>query len=243
VKSAQDRPSLRSKTLPAEARRRAYLEALGVDVWALRRSAAEENLEQVNDTPLQESEGLNWPELRDEVAACTLCSLHRTRTQTVFGVGSESADWMIIGEAPGAEEDRRGEPFVGRAGKLLDEMLRSVGLARDDVFIANLLKCRPPQNRDPAVGEAAACRSYLDRQIALLAPKLILAVGRIAAQHLLETDAPLGRLRGKKHYLNNGQLPVVVTYHPAYLLRSPTQKRKAWQDLCLARQIVKELAA
>lgn len=150
---------------------------------------------------------------------------------------------MIIGEAPGAEEDRRGEPFVGRAGKLLDEMLRSVGLARDDVFIANLLKCRPPQNRDPAVGEAAACRSYLDRQIALLAPKLILAVGRIAAQHLLETDAPLGRLRGKKHYLNNGQLPVVVTYHPAYLLRSPTQKRKAWQDLCLARQIVKELAA
>ncbi len=243
MKSAQDRPSLRSKTLPAEARRRAYLEALGVDVWALRRSAAEENLEQVNDTPLQESEGLNWPELRDEVAACTLCSLHRTRTQTVFGVGSESADWMIIGEAPGAEEDRRGEPFVGRAGKLLDEMLRSVGLARDDVFIANLLKCRPPQNRDPAVGEAAACRSYLDRQIALLAPKLILAVGRIAAQHLLETDAPLGRLRGKKHYLNNGQLPVVVTYHPAYLLRSPTQKRKAWQDLCLARQIVKELAA
>jgi DNA polymerase len=234
---------LRLKTLPAEARRRAYLEALGVDVWALRRSAAEENPEQVNDTPLQESEGLNWPELRDEVAACTLCSLHRTRTQTVFGVGSESADWMIIGEAPGAEEDRRGEPFVGRAGKLLDEMLRSVGLARDDVFIANLLKCRPPQNRDPAVGEAAACRSYLDRQIALLAPKLILAVGRIAAQHLLETDAPLGRLRGKKHYLNNGQLPVVVTYHPAYLLRSPTQKRKAWQDLCLARQIVKELAA
>jgi DNA polymerase len=243
VTSAQDRPSLRLKTLPAEARRRAYLEALGVDVWALRRSAAEENPEQVNDTPLQESEGLNWPELRDEVAACTLCSLHRTRTQTVFGVGSESADWMIIGEAPGAEEDRRGEPFVGRAGKLLDEMLRSVGLARDDVFIANLLKCRPPQNRDPAVGEAAACRSYLDRQIALLAPKLILAVGRIAAQHLLETDAPLGRLRGKKHYLNNGQLPVVVTYHPAYLLRSPTQKRKAWQDLCLARQIVKELAA
>jgi len=243
VKSAQDRPSLRSKTLPAEARRRAYLEALGVDVWALRRSAAEENPEQVDDTPLQESEGLNWPELRDEVAACTLCSLHRTRTQTVFGVGSESADWMIIGEAPGAEEDRRGEPFVGRAGKLLDEMLRSVGLARDDVFIANLLKCRPPQNRDPAVGEAAACRSYLDRQIALLAPKLILAVGRIAAQHLLETDAPLGRLRGQRHYLNNGQLPVVVTYHPAYLLRSPTQKRKAWQDLCLARQIVKELAA
>ena len=243
MKSAQHRPSLRRKTLPVEARRRAYLEALGVDVWALRRSAAEEHPQVTGDVPSPEPQLPTWPELRDKVAACTLCTLHRTRTQTVFGVGSESADWMIIGEAPGAEEDRRGEPFVGRAGKLLDEMLRSVGLARDDVFIANLLKCRPPQNRDPAVGEAAACRSYLDRQIALLAPKLILAVGRIAAQHLLETDAPLGRLRGQKHFLNNGQLPVVVTYHPAYLLRSPTQKRKAWQDLCLARQIVNELAA
>lgn len=243
MKSAQDRPSLRPKALPAEARRRAYLEALGVDVWALRRSAAEEHPQVTGDVPLPEPQLPTWPELRDKVAACTLCSLHRTRTQTVFGVGSESADWMIIGEAPGAEEDRRGEPFVGRAGKLLDEMLRSVGLARDAVFITNLLKCRPPHNRDPAVGEAAACRSYLDRQIALLAPKLILVVGRIAAQHLLETDAPLGRLRGQRHYLNNGQLPVVVTYHPAYLLRSPTQKRKAWQDLCLARQIVKELAA
>ncbi len=161
----------------------------------------------------------------------------------MFGDVSESADWMIIGEDPGSEEDRRGEPFVGRAGKLLDEMLRAVGLARDSVFIANLLKCRPPNNRDPTVNEAASCRAYLDRQIALLSPKLILVVGRIAAQHLLETDAPLGRLRGQKHYLNNGQLPVVVTYHPAYLLRSPTQKRQAWQDLCLARKIVSELAA
>ena len=230
-------------TTHSEAARRAYLEALGVDVWALRGTAAEENPVTADEVLLEEAKLLNWSELRDKVAACTLCSLHKTRTQTVFGVGSESADWMIIGEAPGAEEDRRGEPFVGRAGKLLDEMLRSVGLARDSVFIANMLKCRPPQNRDPAVNEAASCRSYLDRQIALIAPKLILAVGRIAAQHLLETDAPLGRLRGQKHYLNDGQLPVVVTYHPAYLLRSPMQKRKAWQDLCLARQIVNELAA
>jgi DNA polymerase len=227
----------------AEAERRAYLEALEVDVWTLRGSAAEEKPATTDDDSLQESKIVSWSELRDKVSACTLCSLHRTRTQTVFGVGSESADWMIIGEAPGAEEDRRGEPFVGRAGKLLDEMLRAVGLARDSVFIANLLKCRPPNNRDPTVNEAASCRAYLDRQIALLSPKLILVVGRIAAQHLLETDAPLGRLRGQKHYLNNGQLPVVVTYHPAYLLRSPTQKRKAWQDLCLARQIVSELAA
>ncbi len=231
-----------ANTTHSEAERRAYLEALDVDVWALRGSAAEENLHAADDAQPKEAELLNWSELRDKVAACTLCSLHKTRTQTVFGVGSESADWMIIGEAPGAEEDRRGEPFVGRAGKLLDEMLRSVGLARDSVFIANILKCRPPNNRDPAVDEAASCRSYLDQQIALIAPKLILAVGRIAAQHLLETDAPLGRLRGQKHYLNDGQLPVVVTYHPAYLLRSPTQKRKVWQDLCLARQIVNELA-
>jgi len=227
----------------AEAERRAYLEALEIDVWTLRGSAADEEPATTDDDSLQESRIVSWSELRDKVSACTLCSLHRTRTQTVFGVGSESADWMIIGEAPGAEEDRRGEPFVGRAGKLLDEMLRAVGLARDSVFIANLLKCRPPNNRDPTVNEAASCRAYLDRQIALLSPKLILVVGRIAAQHLLETDAPLGRLRGQKHYLNNGQLPVVVTYHPAYLLRSPTQKRKAWQDLCLARQIVSELVA
>ena len=229
--------------MPAEAQRRAYLEALEVDVWTLRGSASDEKAATTDDDSLQESKILSWSELRDKVSACTLCSLHRTRTQTVFGVGSESADWMIIGEAPGAEEDRRGDPFVGRAGKLLDEMLRAVGLARDSVFITNLLKCRPPNNRDPTVDEAASCRAYLDRQIALLSPKLILVVGRIAAQHLLETDAPLGRLRGQKHYLNNGQLPVVVTYHPAYLLRSPTQKRKAWQDLCLARQIVNELAA
>ncbi len=231
------------KTAPTETARRAYLQALEVDVWALRGAAADETPDPADSSPLQESPLLNWSELRDEVVACTLCSLHKTRTQTVFGVGSESADWMIIGEAPGAEEDRRGEPFVGRAGKLLDEMLRAVGLARDSVFIANMLKCRPPNNRDPAVDEAASCRAYLDRQIALITPKLILAVGRIAAQHLLETDAPLGRLRGQKHYLNDGQVPVVVTYHPAYLLRSPTQKRKAWQDLCLARQIVNELAA
>jgi DNA polymerase len=231
------------KTAPAETTRRAYLRALEVDVWALRGTTAEQIPEHADNAPPQESPLLNWSELRDEVAACTLCSLHKTRTQTVFGVGNESADWMIVGEAPGAEEDRRGEPFVGRAGQLLDQMLHSVGLARDAVFIANMLKCRPPNNRDPAVAEAASCRAYLDRQIALLAPKLILAVGRIAAQHLLETDAPLGRLRGQKHYLNDGQVPVVVTYHPAYLLRSPTQKRKAWQDLCLARQIVNELAA
>lgn len=230
--------------VPTEASRRAYLEALGVNTWALKGAVPDGDPAPLAADGEDAAAGLpDWPELREQVAACTLCSLHKSRTQTVFGVGSESADWMIIGEAPGAEEDRRGEPFVGRAGKLLDEMLRAVGLERDAVFIANILKCRPPNNRDPAADEAASCRAYLDRQIALVAPKLVLAVGRIAAQHLLKTDAPLGRLRGQKHYLDGGQLPVVVTYHPAYLLRSPTQKRKAWQDLCLARQIVSELAA
>lgn len=243
MKSSEDRQSLQPRSVPAETERRAYLAALGVDVWSLRGSDAEENVMLADETSPQDTTLLEWPALREMVSGCTLCSLHKSRTQTVFGVGSVAADWMIIGEAPGAEEDRRGEPFVGRAGKLLDEMLRAVGLARDAVYIANTLKCRPPNNRDPAVDEARACRAYLDRQISLLKPKLILAVGRIAAQNLLGTDAPLGRLRGQKHYLNDGQLPVVVTYHPAYLLRSPTQKRKAWQDLCLARQIVNELAA
>lgn len=231
------------RAVPAESARRAYLEALGIGVWSLKGAAPPaDRADMAVAARPADSDAASWSELRARVAACTRCALHKTRTQTVFGVGSRSADWLIIGEAPGAEEDRRGEPFVGRAGKLLDEMLRAVGLERDAVFIANILKCRPPNNRDPAADEAASCRSYLDRQIALVAPKLILAVGRIAAQHLLRTDAPLARLRGQKHYLNGGQLPVIVTYHPAYLLRSPTQKRKAWQDLCLARQIVNEQA-
>jgi DNA polymerase len=224
----------------AEARRRAYLEALDIDVYTLRGQA--EALGEPIGEMLPDGTPPDWESLRSTVAACTRCSLHQSRTQTVFGVGNRSADWMIIGEAPGQEEDRRGEPFVGRAGKLLDEMLRALGLARDSVFIANILKCRPPNNRDPSVDEASACRSYLDRQIELVSPKIILAVGRIAAQHLLGTDAPVGRLRGRKHYLDDGRLPVVVTYHPAYLLRSPTQKRKAWQDLVLARQVLEEAA-
>jgi DNA polymerase len=215
--------------------RRAYLEALEIDVWRERGVPDPE----VADVAGADAGVLDWPELRSTVAACTRCPLHKTRTQTVFGVGSESADWMIIGEAPGAEEDRRGEPFVGRAGKLLDEMLRAVGLDRDTVFIANILKCRPPNNRDPAAEEVRSCHDYLQRQIELIRPRLILAVGRIAAQHLLGTDAPLGRLRGRTHFLDEGKIPLVVTYHPAYLLRSPSQKRKSWQDLVQARQIAR----
>jgi uracil-DNA glycosylase len=148
---------------------------------------------------------------------------------------------MVIGEAPGAEEDRQGEPFVGPAGQLLNEMLRSVGLARSDVYIANILKCRPPDNRDPKPEEVSSCGQYLERQLRLLSPRLILAVGRIAAQSLLAQEVPVGRLRGRSHQYGPSGIPLVVTYHPAYLLRSPGQKRKAWEDLRLARSLVDPL--
>ncbi len=227
--------------MPTERERLEYLGALGIDVWVPREQAGQAVPDVVEVMVSADDPVPDWTELQASVAGCTRCPLHQSRTQTVFGVGNQNADWMIIGEAPGAEEDRRGEPFVGRAGKLLDEMLRAVGLDRGTVFITNILKCRPPGNRDPAADEAAACRDYLERQIELIKPRLVLAVGRIAAQQLLHTDSPLGRLRGRAHSLNSGQVPLVVTYHPAYLLRSPSQKRKVWEDLCLARQIVQEL--
>lgn len=182
-------------------------------------------------------EAMDWPELEAAVHDCPLCpELAANRTQTVFGVGNRQAEWMVVGEAPGADEDRQGEPFVGRAGKLLDNMLRAAGFAREQVFIANILKCRPPNNRDPRPEEAAHCAPYLNRQIALVAPRVILAVGRVAAQNLLETDQPLGRLRGRMHSFGPQRIPVVVTYHPAYLLRSPGAKRKTWEDLRRALQ-------
>lgn len=183
---------------------------------------------------------LDWAALRAVVADCQQCVLHASRTQTVFGVGNTEADWLIIGEAPGAEEDRRGEPFVGRAGQLLDAMLQSIGLDRQRAYIANILKCRPPNNRDPLPEEVVACEAYLSRQIALMQPKMILAVGRIAAQNLLKSEQPIGRLRGQAHSYGQSGIPVVVTYHPAYLLRSPQEKRKAWQDLLLARRLLQE---
>ena len=164
-----------------EQQRRAYLEALGIDVW-VPRDQADPHAEVVSTSGDTDTGCMDWSDLRDAVSGCTRCPLHQSRTQTVFGVGNPDADWMIIGEAPGAEEDRRGEPFVGRAGKLLDEMLRAVGHGRDTVFIANILKCRPPDNRDPKPEESSECRGYLERQIALVQPKIILAVGRIAAQ-------------------------------------------------------------
>lgn len=185
----------------------------------------------------------DWPGLRAQVAACTACEqLCQTRTQTVFGVGNTQAEWLIIGEAPGAEEDRQGEPFVGRAGLLLNAMLLAIGLPRETVFIANVLKCRPPGNRDPRPEEVTNCLPFLSRQVALLRPKVMLAVGRIAAQNLLATDAPLSRLRGKLHPFGEAGTPLVVTYHPAYLLRTPGDKRKAWEDLKFARATYAKLA-
>ena len=189
---------------------------------------------------------LGWDELIAAVKSCERCPLHQTRTQGVFGVGNRSAQWLVIGEAPGADEDRQGEPFVGRAGQLLNSMLKSMGLAREQVFIANILKSRPPNNRDPRPEEVAECIPYLHRQIDLINPRLILCVGRIAAQTLLATDTPIGKLRGKLHHLApmhpGGQSrPMIVTYHPAYLLRSPAEKRKAWGDLVLAMQTFERL--
>jgi DNA polymerase len=226
--------------IQSEHQRRAYLQALGIDVWVPRDQAGPEDNSNDEETAVA-TDSLDWNELRVAVRDCKQCALHAGRTQTVFGVGNKTADWLVIGEAPGAEEDRRGEPFVGRSGQLLDEMLRAVGKERGQVFIANILKCRPPNNRDPEPAESAACRGYLERQIALIQPKIILAVGRIAAQQLLDTDTPVGKLRGQLHQYAN--TPMVVTYHPAYLLRSPTQKRKAWQDLCLAMDAVGRAAA
>ena len=181
---------------------------------------------------------MDWAALKAAVRDCTACGLRAGCTQTVFGVGDEHARWLIIGEAPGADEDRQGEPFVGRAGQLLNSMIVAIGLKREQVYIANVLKCRPPNNRDPKPEEAELCRPFLERQIALIAPKIILAVGRIAAQNLLHTDTTIGRLRGTVHRL--GGVPLVVTYHPAYLLRSPGEKRKAWSDLKLAVRTVQE---
>jgi DNA polymerase len=180
---------------------------------------------------------MEWPELKAVVSGCTACGLRAGCKQTVFGVGDETANWLLVGEAPGAEEDRLGEPFVGQAGKLLDNMLAALGLARDrNVYIANVLKCRPPGNRNPEPGEVATCAPYLLRQIELIQPKLILAMGRFAVQTLLNTDATIGSLRGKVHAYHG--VPLVVTYHPAYLLRNLPDKAKAWADLVFARQTV-----
>jgi uracil-DNA glycosylase len=213
-----------------DARRQAVLEVLGVTRY-VERAAAPPAAAAIS------AAALDWDALAAAVAGCTRCGLCNTRTRTVFGVGDRSARLMVVGEAPGADEDRQGEPFVGRAGQLLNAMLRAIGFAREQVYIANVLKCRPPRNRDPQAAEAAQCLPYLQRQLELVAPGVVLCVGRIAAQNLLGSDATLGSLRGRVHRLPGGQ-PVVVTYHPAYLLRTPADKRKAWDDLRFALKVL-----
>jgi DNA polymerase len=211
-------------------------EELGIGpVWRLRQAS-----DAASPPAGQRAPAMDWDALAEAVAHCTACRLHLTRKQGVLGVGDRNADWLIVGEAPGADEDARGEPFVGQAGKLLDAMLAAIGLARgDNVYIANVLKSRPPGNRSPEPDEIAACLPYLLDQIALIRPKLILALGRFAAQTLLETNETIARLRGRVHEFQG--IPLVVTYHPAYLLRNLPDKARAWEDLCLARRTMTDV--
>lgn len=268
-----------------DARRKACLEAMGIDLWLVRRTPAARALaseagaqpgtageqprldvpgdttshlrsDVPRDTPAAGAAApaalaaavssppaaadparLDWPGLEARVAGCTACpELAARRSRTVFGQGRYDADWLLIGDAPGVEDERQGEPIVGQAGRLLDNMLRAVGLARGQAYIANILKCRPPDSRELRPEEAVACRGFLDRQLALVQPRVVLVLGQIAAQNLLQTDAHLARLRGRLHRLGAQAIPVVVTYHPADLLRSPADKAKAWDDLRLALQ-------
>jgi len=236
-----------------EADRLNYLETMGIQAWIPRVAEPEYTLtnsvaddcalskDKDAETCISDSSDVNhldWEALEATVSTCQACELHKTRTQTVFGVGNRQAKWMIIGEAPGADEDRQGEPFVGRAGQLLTAMLQALGLQREDVYIANILKCRPPNNRDPLAEEVIKCEAYLHRQVELIQPKIILAVGRVAAQNLLKIDTPVGKMRQRQYEYADTGIPVVITYHPAYLLRSPGEKRKAWVDLCFARDIL-----
>jgi len=235
-------------SLETRQRQLQYLQAMGIQAWELRNRvvkplAVAQGIADVagmgaassGDEPGRSTvSGLDWETLQARVEACTLCGLHTSRTQTVYGIGYRNADWLLIGEAPGRDEDQQGEPFVGRAGQLLNAMLQAIGLQREQVYIANILKCRPPNNRDPGAEEIVCCEPYLMRQIELIQPRLIVALGRIAAQNLLNTETPIGKLRGRVHQFRDTGIPLIATYHPAYLLRSPVEKRKAWEDLQLA---------
>jgi uracil-DNA glycosylase family 4 len=233
--------------------RKHYLQTMGVQLWRQRsntnhviHSINNSEIESISQTNLITSNNTTdidatWANLKNEVAACTACDLCKTRTQTVFGVGNQSAKLLIIGEAPGAQEDRQGFPFVGRAGQLLDAMLLGIGLKREQIYIANILKCRPPNNRDPERTEVAKCTPFLQLQLALIQPKLILALGRIAAHYLLNTTTPMNRLRGQQYFYGESKVPLLVTFHPAYLLRSPLEKAKAYDDLLLVLKMLSTL--
>lgn len=218
-----------------------YLEAMGIDVWVSKNQSQVADLSVVSDKSsiieVEQIDQINlnkdkWITLQKEVSECVKCTLCEGRTQTVFGVGNQNSDWMLIGEALGYNEDLQGEPFLGQAGLLLTEMIRAIGLERDSVYIANILKCKLPDERNPKVEEIKACGHYLQRQIQLVQPKIILAIGRVAAQTLLETKEPLAKLRGVSHQLDG--IPLIVVFHPAYLLRSLLEKRNAWDDMQLA---------
>ncbi|MFW2438674.1 MAG: uracil-DNA glycosylase [Arenicellales bacterium] len=218
-------------------RRRQVLEDMGIDVWLLRDntgaagSAAEVQLDAGENVD-------SWNSLQNQVQSCQRCSLSTSRTQTVFGSGNNHAELLLIGEAPGAEEDRQGLPFVGKAGKLLDAMLFSIGLQRDQVYICNVLKCRPPNNRNPQAAEVESCSSFLDAQIDFIKPRVILALGKFAAHRLLQIEAPVYKMRENNNVLPGTEIPVVVSYHPASLLRNPEQKAQSWQDLCKVTQLL-----
>ena len=215
--------------------KQALLGKMGVDVYKLRNADREDESQNYYIEPEQVPE---LSALQQQVAACQNCHLHQSRTQTVFGVGNPNAKVMFVGEAPGRDEDLQGEPFVGRAGQLLSLMLMALGWKREDVYIANILKCRPPNNRNPEAAEIVQCEPYLIQQIELIQPQLLVALGRIAAQNLLATNTSISRLRGQKHLYEKGKIPLVVTYHPAYLLRNPIDKAKSWQDLLFIRSLL-----
>ncbi len=217
--------------------RRDYLKSMGIQSWVRRAHAPSVVADSVAEETVHD-----WDELSAAVAGCRACALHECRSRTVFGVGNKNPDWLIVGEAPGADEDQQGEPFVGRAGQLLNGMLKAAGYDREAVYITNIVKCRPPNNRNPRQEEAQACQKFLSQQIQWLAPKLILAVGRVAANNLLDSDLALGRMRGSVHRYGPNNIPVVVTYHPAYLLRKPSEKVKVWQDLCQALTLTEGLS-
>jgi uracil-DNA glycosylase len=222
-------------------KRNEYLNAMGIDVWKLRDSPSAKDEDTRGDVKHDIPADDDWEQLQRVATSCTLCELSKSRTNVVFGVGNRNADIMLVGEAPGENEDLQGEPFVGRAGMLLNQMLLAIGLERNDVYITNVLKCRPPRNRDPSPQEVVLCTPYLKQQIALIKPKVIIAVGRIAAHYLLNTDESMGRLRGKIYNYGELKTPLFVIYHPAYLLRSPSEKAKAYSDLLKIQNFIKNL--
>ena len=249
----------------------AYLKAMGIDVWVERSPTAPELIHQELIHPAEEVhatesesvqvvsesipepksqiatavniEALDWPDLQSMVAKCDACDLSKNRTKTIFGAGKQNASLMVIGDAPNAEDEQQGEPLAGQAGKLLTAMLKAMGYQRNDVYISNLVKCRTPENQDPSVEQVAACETYLTRQIQLVKPDLILALGSITAQRLLKSKSTMSRLRGQLHYLDNINAPIIVSFEPAYLLRSPNEKRKAWEDLQMAMKALSDANA